>query len=489
MDWVDTSYWIAGVAYQRGIALVYLIAFLVARNQFPALLGEDGIEPVTRFLKRSNFLRAPSLFHFHYSDRFFSGIAWGGIAVSAAAVLGLTDMGPIWVSMLAWLLLWVLYLSIVNVGQTFYSFGWESKLLDAGFLAIFLGPIWMEKPFVVIVLICWLLFRVELGAGLIKMRGDRCWRDLTCMRYHHETQPMPNPLSWYFHQTSPWMHKTETFCNHIIQLGVIWFIFAPQPIASIAGVLIIISQLWLVQSGNYSWLNFMTIVVALPTISDGVVQATLGLSPPDTAPAPVWFDGLTYLLAGLTVVLSIQPVKNLCSRKQLMNYSYNPFHLVNTYGAFGSVTRERHEVVIEGTLDEAPGADSEWKEYEFKGKPTALDRRPPQIAPYHLRLDWQLWFVPLSLFGYPAWLLSFIRKLLENDRRVLKLLRENPFPNRPPAQIRILLYRYQFTSRAERRESGHWWKRTFLHEHLSPVSLRTWQDSPRPGGPGQRGLD
>lgn len=471
MDWFETTYWITGVAYQRGIALVYLIAFLVARNQFPALSGENGLEPVTRFLEHSSFRAAPSLFHFHYSDRFFSGVVWVGIALSAGATVGLTDMGPIWFSMLTWFLLWALYLSIVNVGQTFYSFGWESKLLDAGFLGIFLGPIWMEKPFVVIILICWILFRVELGAGLIKMRGDRCWRNLTCMLYHHETQPMPNPMSWHAHQMPAWLHKSETFCNHVIQLGVVWFIFAPQPWASIAGVLIIVSQLWLVQSGNYSWLNFMTIVVALPTVSDGFLQSTLGLAAPEVAAAPAWFTGLTYLLAGLIALLSIQPVKNLCSANQLMNYSYNPFHLVNTYGAFGSVTRKRYEVVIAGTPDEAPGPDSEWREYEFKGKPTALDRRPPQVAPYHLRLDWQLWFVPLNLSGYPRWLIALVRKLLENDRPVLKLLRKNPFPDRPPAQIRILVYHYQFTSRAERNTSGNWWKRTYLQEYLPPVDL------------------
>ncbi len=471
MELFETTYWISGTAYQRAIGLVYLIAFLVARNQFRLLLGERGLQPVPAYLKRTTFREAPSLFQFYYSDRFFGAVVWIGIILSAAAALGLTDLGPVWLSMFVWFLLWGLYLSIVNVGQTFYSFGWESKLLEAGFYAIFLGPIWMEKPYVVIVLICWLLFRVELGAGLIKMRGDPCWRNLTCMLYHHETQPMPNPLSWYFHHQPAWFHKSETLCNHIIQLGVVWLIFAPQPVASIAGILIIISQLWLVQSGNYSWLNFMTIAVAFPTVSDGVIQSVFGVGVPEVEGAPGWFTAATYCLAALVVVLSIPPVKNLCSRRQLMNYSFNRYHLVNTYGAFGSVTQERHEVVIEGTADVVPGPDSEWLEYEFKGKPTALDRRPPQVAPYHLRLDWQLWFVPLRPFACPAWLIAFLSKLLENDPATLKLIRKNPFPDKPPAQVRVSLYHYQFTSPEERKATGRWWKRTYLGQYL-PASDR-----------------
>ena len=101
--------------------------------------------------------------------------------------------------MLAWAALWALYLSIVNVGQTWYAFGWETLLLEAGFLTIFLGPDGSPPPTLMLILLRWLLFRVEFGAGMIKLRGDRCWRDLTCLKYHHETQPMPGPLSWWFH--------------------------------------------------------------------------------------------------------------------------------------------------------------------------------------------------------------------------------------------------------------------------------------------------
>src|SRR5438094_4229464 len=179
--------WLVRLLVQRALAAIYLIGFIVVLNQFKPLLGERGFLPVPAFLKRVRFWGAPSIFYWHYSDRVLDAVAWSGILFSGAALLGFSEAGPFWISAGTWLLLWVLYLSIVNVGQTFYAFGWESMLLEAGFLTIFLGPATTTPQFSLIVLMRWLLFRVEFGAGLIKMRGDQCWRDLTCLYYHHET--------------------------------------------------------------------------------------------------------------------------------------------------------------------------------------------------------------------------------------------------------------------------------------------------------------
>ncbi|EUA43060.1 lipase maturation factor family protein [Mycobacterium xenopi 3993] len=192
MGWFTApEYWLGRLILERGVAAVYLIAFVAAARQFRALLGEHGMLPIPRYLARQSFWQAPSLFHFHYSDRFFSGISWFGAALSAGIVAGLADLVPLWAAMLMWLVLWVLYLSIVNVGQTWYSFGWESLLLETGFLAIFLGNARVGPPLLAMWLARLLLFRLEFGAGLIKLRGDPCWRNLTCLYYHHETQPMP----------------------------------------------------------------------------------------------------------------------------------------------------------------------------------------------------------------------------------------------------------------------------------------------------------
>ena len=116
--------------------------------------------------------------------------------------------------------------------------------------------------------------------------------------------------------------------------------------------------------------------------------------------------------------------------------------------------------------------DTTWREYEFKGKPGDVRRLPPQFAPYHLRLDWLMWFLPLSSRYGERWFVPFVIKLLEGDRPTLALLRSNPFPGEPPRFVRARLYRYRFTTPAERRETGAWWSRTLIGEYMPPIALR-----------------
>ena len=200
MDWFEApEYWLSRFVFERALGVIYLVAFLVTINQFRPLLGERGLLPVPRFVRMMRFRDAPSLFQFRYSDRLLAVVASAGVVLAASVIVGLPQAGPIWAPILVWLALWALYVSIVNVGQTFYSFGWESLLCEVGALAILLGDARTAPPILLVFMMRWLLFRLEFGAGLIKLRGDRCWRDLTCLHYHHETQPMPNPLSWFFH--------------------------------------------------------------------------------------------------------------------------------------------------------------------------------------------------------------------------------------------------------------------------------------------------
>jgi hypothetical protein len=186
----------------------------------------------------------------------------------------------------------------------------------------------------------------------------------------------------------------------------------------------------------------------------------------------VWFEIVVIAATVLLVSRSWHPARNLLSRRQLMNASFDPWHLVNTYGAFGSITRVRHEIVVEGTRDADVGDATQWEAYEFKAKPGDPQRRPPQIAPYHLRLDWLMWFAALSPRHPAPWFLAFVEKLLANDRDTLRLLRHNPFVDEPPRFVRARLYRYRFTDRAERKRTGAWWHRTLVGEYLRPVSAR-----------------
>ncbi|MET7724891.1 lipase maturation factor family protein [Streptomyces mirabilis] len=473
MQWfVAPDYWLSRLVFQRALAVVYLVAFLGAALQFRALIGERGMLPVPRFLARVAFRDAPSVFHLRYSDRLFAAWAWAGCAVSVALIAGLDQRLPLWGAMVLWLMPWAMYLSIVNVGQTWYAFGWESLLLEVGFLAVFLGNDEVAPPVVVLFLLRWVLFRVEFGAGLIKMRGDSCWRKLTCLDYHHETQPMPGPLSWFFHHLPKPFHRAEVAANHFTQLVVPVLLFTPQPIATAAASLMVLTQLWLVLSGNFSWLNWTTIVLALSAIEFPTI-------PPHVAGPPLWYEIVVLAVAAGLVALSYRPARNLISRRQVMNRSFDPLHLVNTYGAFGSVSRVRHEVVVEGTADPVPREDSEWKEYEFKGKPGDPRHWPRQYAPYHLRLDWLMWFAALSPAYAASWFTGLVERLLENDRDTLRLLRRCPFPaDVPPRYVRARLYRYRYTTWHELRETGACWHRTYVREFLPPMRLE-WVDQSR----------
>ena len=344
------------------------------------------------FLRRVPFRLAPSLFYIKCSDRFITATIWCGVGLSIFAIGGWSESFGLAVSILTWALLWIIYLSVVNVGQTFYGFGWETMLAETGFLAIFLGSSDTRPPLIVMWLIVWVLFRTMFGAGMIKVRADPCWRDLTCLFYHYETQPLPNPLSWYLHHAPRWFHKAGVLFNHFTELIVPWFYFAPAPLCYWAGGLTILFQITLILSGNLSWLNYITIVLCIPCFDDRFFARFLHI--PHSTPAEMSFPHAIAVgaLTAIVLALSWRPARNLFSRRQLMNASFEPLHLVNTYGAFGAVTRERLEVIIKGSDAKFLDASIEWREYEFKGKPGDVNRRPCIVSPYHWRLDWQMWF-------------------------------------------------------------------------------------------------
>jgi lipase maturation factor len=483
------TYWLTRFVFLRMLGFLYLVAFVIVLRQFRPLAGEHGLLPAPQFLEAvgaayghepAAFLRLPTIFWLDASDGAFAAGAWAGIALSSCVALGLAN-APILAA------LWLLYMSFVHVGQLFYGYGWEMLLLEAGFLAIFLCPLWSPRPFprktppsdIVIVLLRWLAFRLMFGAGLIKLRGDPCWRDLTCMLYHYETQPLPNPLSLYLHFMPAWFHRGEVLFNHFAELVVPWFVFGPRTLRHLAGALLVAFQVLLILSGNLSFLNWLTIAICLSCFDDGawarVLPAGLraraaALSECREKTTARRFAERT--LAVVIAVLSVNPVLNMLSPGQVMNATFDPFELVNTYGAFGSIGRERNEIVLQGTYDAEPGPDARWIDYEFKCKPGDVLRRPCVVSPYHYRLDWQMWFAAMSRAEYEPWLLHLVDKLLRGDPAVLSLMAEGPFRRAPPRYIRAELFRYQF---ARPGEGGHaWWRRTRLDVYLPPLGL----DSP-----------
>jgi hypothetical protein len=378
-------------------------------------------------------------------------------------------------------LLWALYLSFVHIGQDFYSFGWDILLLETGFLAIFLCPLWDPRPFptlppprIVFWLLRWLTFRIYLGAGLIKVRSDPCWLDLTCLIYHYETQPIPNPLSWLLHQGPPWFHQAGVIWNHVTELVVPFFLFSPRFLRITAAMLLALFQVMLILSGNLSFLNWLTLTVTLGCFDDAFyarLMPKLASWPPQTIRHSRAQVVAALLLAILIVSKSREPALNLLATRQIMNGSFDALHLVNTYGAFGAVGMTRDEVILEGTSDPSPTQLSLWKPYEFLYKPGDLRRRPPVIAPYQPRIDWQIWFAAMATYNQHPWLIHLTYKLLIGDPGVRRLMAADPFAQSGEKVrfIRARLYRYRFTKPSE--DGANWWHRELVSEYFPPLSL------------------
>jgi hypothetical protein len=478
------SYWLTRFLILRLLGLVYLVAFLVFCQQGLPLVGEHGLLPAADYLQRlelrlgsrwAAFLAEPTLFLLGHSDTALLAVGWAGAAGSAVVLCGFANA-------LLLLLLWVLYLSIVHVGQLWYGYGWELQLLETGFLAIFLCPLLDPRPFPrrpppvpVIWLYRWLIVRIMLGAGLIKLRGDTCWRDLTCLYYHYETQPNPNPLSRTLHFLPRGVHRAGVLFNHLAELVAPWAAFWPRLARHVAGAVMLAFQLSLIASGNLSFLNWLTIIPILACFDDSLLRRVLPhrlVARAERAAAtamPARGQRIaSWALVATVAALSVDPVRNLLSSSQRMNTSFNRLALVNSYGAFGSVGRLRGEIVFEGTDATAPGPDAVWREYEFRCKPGDVMRRPCLISPWHYRLDWQIWFAAMATSAQYPWTVHFVWKLLENDPGVVGLLASNPFPAAPPRFVRARLYRYEFVPRGD--PSGAWWRRTLLREWLPPLS-------------------
>ena len=484
LDRSADSYWLTRFVMLRLLGCVYAVAFLAAVNQIVPLIGSHGLLPVSLFLDRvqgglgstaAGFLRLPSVFWFGHSDAVLQMAAWAVLGLSCVVAAGYAN-GIIMA------ILWALYMSFVHVGQDWYGYGWEIQLLETGFLAVFLCPLVDGGPFssrappvVVLWLFRWLIFRIMIGAALIKLRGDSCWRDLTALYYHFETQPIPGPLSRGIDFLPHWMLQGGVLFNFLAELVAPGFAFYPRIGRRIAGVILVLFQISLIVSGNLSFLNWLTIVPALACFDDGFWAKLLPRrlahcatkAAAEKAPS-VPMQRAAWAVAALVGVLSIQPVINLLSPTQVMNTSYIPLDLVNTYGAFGSVGRERMNVVFQGTDDDPADPGAVWKDYPYRALPVALNQRPRQIAPYQPHLDWQMWFAAMSTPDEYPWTLNLVWKLLHNDAGVLGLLGENPFPGKPPRYIRATLYRYRFAPPGN--PEGKWWKREELGQWLPPLS-------------------
>jgi lipase maturation factor 1 len=458
------TYEIAVRWFFRSLGLIYLIAFVSLAVQITGLIGARGILPAERFVAavRENYggsawLRVPTLFLFGVNDRMLHLACIAGAVVSLAIMLGLARRAAL-------LAAFVLYLSLVHAGQTFLSFQWDFLLLESGFLAVFLRPaltrVWLFR---------WLLFRLMLLSGSAKLLSyDPNWRNLTALRYHYETQPLPTVLAWYFHQFPLGIQKCCCGFMFFVELAVPFLFFAPRRIRFFAATMTITLQAFIFLTGNYTFFNLLAVALCLLLFDDAafhhVALRRVRLAATQRA-VSVALSVFILFTSGFELVEVFSGAIPRPAATVLIAIA--PFGIVNTYGLFAVMTTSRPEIVVEGSND-----GQTWREYGFRYKPGDLKRAPVWVQPYQPRLDWQMWFAALDNYRAEPWFGNFAVRLLEGSPDVLALVGQNPFPSSPPRYIRARLYDYRITTFSERRATGDWWKRQFKGEYLPAVSLR-----------------
>jgi hypothetical protein len=446
--------------------VIYLAAFVSLAVQIRGLVGSTGILPAAAFLDDLKsrlgpwrFVALPTFCWFRVGDGFLEFLCWSGAALSVALIFGIAPI-------IALVLLWACYLSLLNVAGVFLGYQWDVLLLETGFLAVWLAPLELLPQFPPRVqphpiaqwLACWLLFRLMFSSGVVKLRsGDPTWRALTALTYHYETQPLPTRLAWFAHQLPTWAHKLSCLIMFAIELATPLLFFAPPPFCYAAGALTIGLMVSIMATGNYCFFNLLTIALALLLFDDGAWPQR-GAGGAIEASWPWWA-----LLPAAVVLgaLSVRPAVYLFGRRvrwphvvERLFARFEPFRLVGSYGLFAVMTTERPEIVVEGSNDGVT-----WNAYEFKWKPGDPMRPPRYCMPHQPRLDWQMWFAALGDYRNYRWFTAFLARLLENAPAVVALLRENPFGASPPRFVRGVIYRYRFATRAERRATGAWWRR------------------------------
>jgi lipase maturation factor 1 len=305
--------------------------------------------------------------------------------------------------------------------------------------------------------------------------GEDSWWNLTALDYHYWSQPLPTMFGWWADQSPEWFKKFSVAFCLVVEIIVPFFIWGPRRLRLIACGLLIFLQVIIGLTGNYNFFNLLTIALCLLLIDDSV------LKPRNAATTDRRYrisDRLSIYVTVVVLVLTF-PFDAWHIYSSFQRYPERPprlverletFRMVNGYGLFRVMTKDRNEIVIEGSAD---GFD--WKPYEFKWKPGDVNRAPGWCQPHQPRLDWQMWFAALGSVRQNPWFVQTVIALLHGNKEVAALFERNPFPDAPPSFIRATFYRYRFTTTQEHRQTGAWWKREELGEYLPSVSLEDVQ--------------
>ncbi|WP_413288481.1 lipase maturation factor family protein [Bdellovibrio sp. HCB337] len=482
---VDTGYALAAWILSKGIALSFILAFLTLQPQVLGLYGKNGILSIRQFMMvlreqtgPQRYYELPTIFWFNATDFFINAVTLTGLLSSTLALMGFCYPLMIFIA-------WVCYLSFVNSGQDFLGFQWDSLLLEVGVLAIFLYPWHLEwtpwqtyEPNFFIRWLFWLLlFKLMFLSGAVKILSkDASWRDMTALKFHYWTQPIPNPVAYFADKAPLWFQKFCCAMMFATEIGIPFLVFGPGKIRWVGATIIIFFQFLIIITGNYAFFNFLTIVLCLFLFDDSFWAVILDKVLPGItiiAETSMFYQSLGLILAILMVPLNLfwfvlaffENSRILNPAIPIIRAIYN-YRFNSSYGLFAVMTKDRPELVLQGSHDH-----ENWVDYEFKYKPSSVTKMPPVVAPYHPRLDWQMWFAALGTFNQNLWLQNLMARIFMNSDDVLRLLKKNPFPE-VPSYLRIVKYRYKFSTTKELLQKGQWWEREYVGLY-SPVFEKT----------------
>lgn len=463
------------------------------------LNGANGILPIKDYLSRVHssyealaYQMLPTIFWINSSDAMIVGVCIAGIVLSVMVVLGIMTAPSL-------VALAFLYMSFNNACGEFMAFQSDSLIIEATACALFMVPwCWVETPMgkgeasssepslLALLPTRFLLFRLMFAAGLVKLlSGDPHWQDLTAMSYHHETQPIPTPLAWFLHHLPMWAHQSATIFTFIAELIVPPLYFFGRTPRLIAAVVTTMLHLGIIASGNYTFLNYLTIAMCIPLVDDSIWLKVFPIVLMDKLRSslkgvakfgPRFIETKTVVLTAASSIFLViglgQFLEGLGMECILpgpwtaLLSTLAPYRIFNSYGMFAVMTTSRPEIVFEGSDD---GKD--WKEYVFKYKVDDPYKAPPIIAPHTPRLDWRLWFAAMRNSDENPYVFSIARLLLKGDPTLLHAFRRVPFAEKPPRFVRALVYDYHFSDSADLFSNSQWWRRGNMREFLPPFEL------------------
>ena len=477
------SYFAARRGFLRTLGLVYLFAFISLWTQVDGLMGTHGILPASEVMSSMNDaigwhpLRVPTLCWWSSSDAMLHGLCLAGTAAAVLLTLGFVPVPAL-------LVCFACYLSLIVPGSVFFNYQWDVLLLEVGFVALFLAP-WQwrlrrggDAPVsgIGLFLAKALLFKIMFMSGVVKLTsGDPSWLGLTALDYHYWTQPLPTVLAWFSDRNPEWVKKACVAVTLFVEIVVPFFIWAPRRFRLAAAWLLIAFQVGIALTGNYCFFNLLVIALCLLLFDDGTWAPRRER---ERAGArfrwPVWVPAaalvLTLPLNLFQCYTAIAPGAQARWPLIAMEARLEPFHIANGYGLFRVMTKDRPEIIFEGSSDAF-----EWVPYEFKWKPGDVQRMPQWNAPHQPRLDWSMWFAALGSRRDGAVAERFVAALLRGEPSVVGLLERNPFPDKPPQFVRASVFAYRFSTSEERRRTGAWWTRQLRRQYLPVQSRRDFE--------------